>query len=253
MVWFRSILFQLYFFATVVLTGTSVLLVWPFGSAASYAVTRLWAKGMMAAGRILLGLDYVVDGEEHIPDTPCIAMIKHSSVFEAYAQVALLPRQAWVLKRELFWIPFFGWGLITLKPIAINRSAGGSAVKQVVRQGKERLAEGIWVTVFPEGTRVLPGATQKYGVSGALLAQESGVPVVPVAHNAGDFWPRRSLRKEPGLIRISIGPPIETKGLEAREINRRVQSWIEGRMAEISDAYKDASAAEPATERVSSP
>ena len=243
MVWLRSILFQLYFFVTVVITGSTVLVVWPLGSAVPYAVTRLWAKGMMAAGRILVGLDYVIDGEEHIPDTPCIAMIKHSSVYEAYAQVAILPRQAWVLKRELFWIPFFGWGLITLKPIAINRSAGGSAVKQVVRQGRERLAEGIWVTVFPEGTRVLPGATKKYGVSGALLAQETGVPVLPVAHNAGDFWPRRSLRKEPGLIRISIGPPIDTTGLEAREINRRVQAWMEGRMAEISDAYKGTDAA----------
>ena len=250
MVWVRSILFQIYFFGTVVLTGTAVLLVRPFGGAASYAVTRLWARGMMAVGRTLVGLDYVIDGEEHIPDGPCVAMIKHASVFEAYAQVAILPRQAWVLKRELFLIPFFGWGLVTLKPIAIDRSAGGSAVKQVIRQGRQRLAEGIWVTVFPEGTRVAPGTTKKYGISAAALACEAGVQVLPVAHNAGDYWPRRSLRKDPGLIRVSIGPPIDTAGLEPREVNARAKAWIEDRMAEISDAYK--TTADPAADRTAS-
>lgn len=237
MVWLRSLLFQVYFFGSVAIAAALVLLVSPFGGAASYAVTRGWARSMMTAGRIMVGLECEVDGEEHIPDRPCVAMIKHSSVYEAYAQVAILPRQTWVLKRELFWIPFFGWGLYALRPIAINRSAGGRAVKQVIRQGKERLADGIWVTVFPEGTRVAPGATKKYGVSGAALAVEARVPVLPVAHNAGDFWPRRSVRKDPGLVRFSIGPLIETDGLEPREVNRLVQAWIEGRMAEISDGY----------------
>jgi 1-acyl-sn-glycerol-3-phosphate acyltransferase len=171
-------------------------------------------------------------------------MIKHSSVFEAYAQVVFFPRQCWVLKRELFWVPFFGWGLKALKPIAINRNAGRSAVKQVIGQGKERLAEGIWVTVFPEGTRVAPGTTKKYGISGAALAHEAGVPIVPVAHNAGDYWPRRSLLKRPGLIRFCIGPPIDASAQSPKETNVIVQDWIEGRMREISEAYQTSGAAQ---------
>lgn len=233
----RSILFQTYFYLSVVPTATLVLL-FGFAPKVSFAVTRLWARGMMLAGKWLCGLDYVIEGEENIPDVPSVIMIKHSSVWEVYAQVVIFPRQCWVLKRELFWVPFFGWGLKALKPIAINRGAGSTAVKQVITQGKQRLEEGIWVTVFPEGTRVAPGTTKKYGISGAALAQEAGVPIVPVAHNAGDFWPRRSLRKRPGLIRVSIGPPIDATGQSARETNALVKDWIEGRMQEISEGYK---------------
>ena len=157
--------------------------------------------------------------------------------FEAYAQTAIFPNQVWVLKRELFWIPIFGWGLAMMKPIAINRKAGRSAVKQVIQQGKARLAEGLWVTVFPEGTRVAPGETKPYGVSGSALAHEANVPIVPVAHNAGDFWPRRSVLKRPGLIRVCIGPPIDASGRSPKETNLLVQNWIESRMAEISTNY----------------
>ena len=164
-------------------------------------------------------------------------MIKHSSVFEVYAQVVAFPQTSWVLKRELFWIPFFGWGLLALKPIAINRKAGRTAVMQVIEQGKERLADGLWVTVFPEGTRMPPGQTRKYGVSGAALAQEAGVSIVPVAHNAGDFWPRRGFLKRPGLIRFCIGPPIDASTQTPKQTNTIVQSWVEGKMAEISSAY----------------
>ena len=235
--WIRSIVFQIYFFGTVVITGTLVLLCSPFPRA-SFAVTQTWAKSMLVAGRLICGLDYAIEGEENIPVEPSVILIKHSSVFEAYAQVAVFPRQCWVLKRELFLIPFFGWGLLALKPIAINRKAGRSAVKQVIEQGKKRLAEGIWVTIFPEGTRVAPGTTKKYGISGAALAQEAAVPIVPVAHNAGDLWPRRSLLKRPGLIRFCIGPPIDATAQSPKETNRIVQDWIEGKMADISAGYR---------------
>lgn len=237
MILIRSTLFQVYFFLSVAVAATLVLLV-SFSPKSSFRVCRAWCRSMMVVGKWLCGLDYVIEGEEHIPDSPSVIMIKHSSVFEAYAQVAIFPRQCWVLKRELFWVPFFGWGLKALKPIAIDRGAGGTAVKQVIRQGKERLAEGIWVTVFPEGTRVAPGTTKKYGISGAALAQEAGVSIVPVAHNAGDLWPRRSLLKRPGLIRVCIGPPIDASAQSPKETNRLVQSWIEGRMSEISEAYR---------------
>lgn len=238
MVWARSILFQVYFFLSVTVASLAVLCCAPFPPATRFAVARTWARGMMSAGRVLCGLDYVIEGAENIPDTPSVIMIKHSSVFEAYAQVAIFPRQTWVLKRELLWVPFFGWGLAALQPIAIDRGAGRAAVKQVIRQGKARLAEGVWVTVFPEGTRVAPGKTKKYGISGAALAQEAGVPIVPVAHNAGDFWPRRSLRKRPGLIRFVIGPPIDASAQPPKDTNLLVKDWIESKMAEISDGYR---------------
>ena len=136
------------------------------------------------------------------------------------------------------WIPFLGWAVGRLKPIAINRGAGHRAVNQVVEQGIERLREGLWVLIFPEGTRVLPGQTRKYGISGALLASRSGAKLVPVAHNAGDFWPRRGLLKRRGTIRVIVGPPIEAAGRDPREINAEAQDWIEGRMREISRFYR---------------
>ncbi len=192
---------------------------------------------MLAVGKSLCGLDYVIEGTENIPDSPSVLMIKHSSVFEVYAQVVAFPQQCWVLKRELFWIPFFGWGLMALKPIAINRKAGRTAVVQVIEQGKKRLRDGLWVTVFPEGTRMPPGQTRKYGVSGAALAHEAGVKIVPVAHNAGDFWPRRGFLKRPGRIRFCIGPPIDASAQPPKQTNVIVQAWVEGKMTEISSAY----------------
>jgi 1-acyl-sn-glycerol-3-phosphate acyltransferase len=189
---------------------------------------------MLWAGRVICGLEYVVEGSENIPDEPCVIMIKHSTVFEAYAQLTVFPPQTWVVKRELMWIPIFGWGLAALKPIAINRRAGRTAVSQVIEQGRRKLEQGIWVTIFPEGTRVLPGMVRKYGISGAVLAREAGCRVVPVAHNAGDFWPRRSLIKRPGVVRFCIGPPIETGVRSPKEINEAVRDWIESKMAEIS-------------------
>jgi 1-acyl-sn-glycerol-3-phosphate acyltransferase len=178
----------------------------------------------------------VVEGSENIPDEPCVIMIKHSTVFEAYAQLTVFPPQTWVVKRELMWIPIFGWGLAALKPIAINRQAGHTAVAQVIDQGLAKLAQGIWVTIFPEGTRVLPGMARKYGVSGAALAREAGCRVLPVAHNAGDFWPRRSLIKRPGVVRFCIGPPVESANRSPKEINQAVREWIESKMASISVA-----------------
>jgi 1-acyl-sn-glycerol-3-phosphate acyltransferase len=189
---------------------------------------------MLWAGRAICGLEYVVEGRENLPDEPCVIMIKHSTVFEAYAQLTVFPPQTWVLKRELLWIPIFGWGLAALKPIAIDRGAGHTAVSQVIEQGRRKLAAGIWVAIFPEGTRVPPGIAKKYGVSGAALAKGARCRVVPVAHNAGDFWPRRSLIKRPGLIRFCIGPPIDTSARSPKEINQAVRDWIESRMEEIS-------------------
>jgi 1-acyl-sn-glycerol-3-phosphate acyltransferase len=160
-------------------------------------------------------------------------MWKHSSAWETIAQIVICPPQAWVLKRELLWIPFFGWLIALMRPIAINRAAGTRSINQVVEQGKDRLAAGLNVLVFPEGTRMAPGETRKYGLSGFLLAARTGVPIVPVAHDAGDYWPRRGWLKKPGCIRVVIGPPIPSAGRDPRELAAQVQRWIEGQVAQI--------------------
>jgi 1-acyl-sn-glycerol-3-phosphate acyltransferase len=236
----RSLVFQLYFFASVAVASTLVVLCWPFGHRVCFAVARGWGASMLLAGRWICGLKYVVEGIENIPVEPSVILIKHSTVFETYAQLVFFPIQTWVLKRELKWIPIFGWGLACMKPIAINRGAGHSAVTQVIEQGKARLAEGIWVTVFPEGTRVAPGKTKKYGISGAALARDACVTIVPVAHNAGDLWPRRGIIKKPGLIRFVVGPAIDASAQSPKETNLIVQNWIEAKMRDISIEYKQA-------------
>ena len=145
----------------------------------------------------------------------------------------LFPNQTWVLKRELMWAPFFGWALAALNPIAIDRKGGHGAAQQVIEQGTQRLRDGRWVMIFPEGTRMPPGETRRYGLSGTLLAQAAGRLLVPVAHNAGDYWPRRGLRKRPGTVRFSIGRPIDPAGRDPREVNEEIQRWVETRVAEL--------------------
>jgi 1-acyl-sn-glycerol-3-phosphate acyltransferase len=193
---------------------------------------------MLWVGRAVCGLDYIIEGEENIPTVPSVIMIKHTTVFETYTQLAVFPPQTWVVKRELQWIPLFGWGVAAMRPIAIDRGAGHVAVTQVIEQGRDRLAKGIWITVFPEGTRMPAGQTKKYGVSGAALARDVQCPILPVAHNAGDLWPRRGLKKKPGFIRFCIGPPIDPADRPPRETNLIVQDWIETKMKEISVFYE---------------
>jgi 1-acyl-sn-glycerol-3-phosphate acyltransferase len=177
--------------------------------------------------RTVVGLDYRIEGTEHIPDTPCILFSKHESAWETIILPIHFTPQTWVLKRELLWLPFFGWGLALLAPIAIDRRAGKTALQQVVEQGRDRLARGAWVVVFPEGTRVKPGTRTRYKLGGASLAAATGSPVLPIAHDSGDYWGRNSFIKHPGTIRVVIGPLIQTQGLSAAEINRRAQAWIE--------------------------
>jgi 1-acyl-sn-glycerol-3-phosphate acyltransferase len=179
------------------------------------------------------GLRYRVSGQENITEQSCVYSVKHSSAFETFGALAIFPRNCWVLKKELLWIPFFGWTLIPLDSIAIDRSQGGAAVKDVITQGKDRLRRGINVVVFPEGTRMPLGQTKRYGISGVLLAQECGVPIIPVAHNAGYFWPRRGLGIVPGEISVTIGKPVDPTGREPREVNREIQDWVEAEVSRL--------------------
>jgi 1-acyl-sn-glycerol-3-phosphate acyltransferase len=168
-----------------------------------------------------------------VAETHLQSRLPHQSMFETLALQKLFYPQTWVLKRELLWVPLFGWGLAMLAPIAIDRKAGRKAVRQVIDQGKARLDAGLWVVIFPEGTRVAPGAKGRYGMGGALLAEHSGYPVVPVAHNAGWYWPRRGFLKYPGTIRMVVGTPITSAGKTAAEINAEAEAWIEATVASI--------------------
>lgn len=239
MQWFLSFVFTTLLFVDTFLWAVAVLLSAPFGLDALHATARSWARVHLWLLRVMCGLDYTVEGAENIPrEGAHISYWKHSSTWETLAQMLVLPPQSWVLKREIMWIPLIGWATACLKPIAINRAAGHRAVNQVVEQGRQRLAEGLWILLFPEGTRVAPGQTRKYGLSGALLASQTGAKLLPIAHNAGDFWPRRGLLKRRGTIRVVIGPPIETLERDPRELNTEAQGWIEAKMREISAAYR---------------
>jgi 1-acyl-sn-glycerol-3-phosphate acyltransferase len=231
----RSLIFTAFFFLWTffyaiffVLAG----LVVPFPK--RFLLARFWGWVLLKALKWTCELDYVVEGRENLPAGNHIALWKHSSSWETIAMAVVFPQQVWVLKRELLLIPFVGWGIRQLHAIGIDRRSKHTAVSQIVTQGKQRLEEGDWIMIFPEGTRMALGETRRYGVSGALLAAEAGRLIVPVAHDAGKFWPRRGLMKKPGRIHVWIGPPIEAVGKDARAVNEEAQKWIEGRIAAAS-------------------
>ncbi len=238
MQYLRSALFNLLMLLTVLVFAPLALLTFPLPHPLRYRFISQWARLQTWLVGVLCGVRYRVEGREHLPKGPAIILAKHQSAWETIAFQKIFPIQTWVLKRELLLIPFFGWGLALMKPIAIDRGAGRKAVTQVIEQGQARLKEGIWIVVFPEGTRMAPGTTRRYGIGGAALAAESGYPVVPVAHNAGFFWPRRGFLKKPGTIHVVIGPVIHTRGKSAEEINRAAEGWIEKKMIEL-DSRKD--------------
>jgi 1-acyl-sn-glycerol-3-phosphate acyltransferase len=224
-----SIVFTLFMAVWTIGFGFVYCLVCPFLSFRG----RFWMAGVLThvvffALRVICGLTYRVEGRENLPPGNHVLFIKHSSTWETYAIMTLFPPLVWVMKREIYWIPFVGWGCMLARCIAINRKGGAAAVNQVLAQGKDRMERfGAWVAVFPEGTRMAPGETRRYGSSGTLLAAQEGRKIVPVAHNAGYFWPRRGLLKRRGTIRVVIGPPIDPVGRDAREVNEEVQAWIE--------------------------
>ena len=235
----RSLLFLAVAGVTVAVASSLILLTFWAPSSVPWAITVGWCRLGVWLGRVILGLDTAVEGLENLPDEPSVIMIKHTSTFETFWQVTVFPRTTWVVKREAMYIPVIGCAMkLVLDPIFINRKTGRSAVKQVINQGKQKLQDGIWITIFPEGTRVPPGETRRYGVSGAALARDTGCKIVPVAHNAGDFWPRRGIVKRPGKVRFVIGPPIDASGQAPKETNLIVQEWIESKMHEISEIYQ---------------
>jgi 1-acyl-sn-glycerol-3-phosphate acyltransferase len=233
MIVIRSLIFLLLQIIITPVFSALALLTFPLSRLARYRIISLWAKMMLPILRVVCGIRHQVKGVENLPKQPCVILCKHQSAWETLALQQIFPPQVWVLKRELLWIPFFGWALALTSPIAIKRSDGKGAIKQLLEQGKQRLEQGFCVVVFPEGTRIPYGQRGKYKIGGALLAASSGVPVIPVAHNAGRLWGRKAFSKHPGLITMSIGAPIETKGLKAEEINQRAEAWIENEIRNL--------------------
>lgn len=192
-----------------------------------------WGRAIIWWLKVVCGLSYEVTGRENIPGSNGIILSKHQSAWETFTLQLIFPEQTWVLKKALLWIPLFGWGLAMAGSIGIDRSKGTQALKQVIDKGTDRLKKGLWVVIFPEGTRTLPGQSGKYNPGGAMLSVRSGFPVVPVAHNAGSFWPRSGWPIRPGVIQVVVGPVIDPEGMKPGEINEQVSEWIEARMAEI--------------------
>ncbi|NOQ64726.1 MAG: 1-acyl-sn-glycerol-3-phosphate acyltransferase [Methyloprofundus sp.] len=199
-----------------------------------YKLGSTWGKVVIWLAKVICGLDYQVTGLENLPkDQSAIVLCKHQSAWETIFLMAILPPSSILLKKSLLWIPFWGWAMATLKPIAIDRSTPKQALSQLLKQGAQRLQEGFWVVMFPEGTRIAPGEQRKFSASGSLLAQRTGFPVVPIAHNAGEFWSRNSFIKYPGVIQVRIGSPIEVTGRKSKEINRQAEAWINETMQDI--------------------
>ncbi len=198
-----------------------------------YALVSRWTHCNLWWLEKTCRLRYSVVGVENIPQQPTIIFCKHESAWETLALQRHFTPQVWVIKRELLWIPFFGWGLATLRPIAIDRRSSRAALTQILSQGRARLNDGCWVVIFPEGTRVMPGERRRYRQGGALLAAKTGRPVLPVAHDSGDFWPRNGFIKRPGTIQLAIGPVIESRGRSAADINRLAETWIEATVGRI--------------------
>lgn len=236
----RSLLLLVFLIVFTAPYATACFIAFPFMRADKrYWMAVGWCRSTLAAARYLNGIRYRVEGRENLPDGPAVLLSKHQSAWETIALPALMPRPlCFVFKRELLYVPFFGWALGMLKMVHINRKEGKYAFASVVQQGRRRMAEGAWVIMFPEGTRTPVGKQGKYKTGGARFAIDAGASVVPIAHNAGHVWPRNSFFKYAGVVTVSIGKPIETAGLSPEEVNTRVETWIEAEMRRIDpDAY----------------
>lgn len=234
----RSILFFIFQIVWTIPYAMACIVSFPFLSRVQrYWFAAGWCKTVIWVADKLCGIRYRVEGWENLPDTPAILLSKHQSAWETVALPALMPRPlCFVFKRELLYVPFFGWALGLLSMIHIDRRKGTDAFASVVSQGRERLSEGSWIIMFPEGTRTKTGSRNKYKSGGARLASTTGTPVVPIAHNAGRVWPRNTFVKIPGEVILSIGPVIQTEGRTAEAVNADVAEWIEREMIRIDPA-----------------
>ncbi|HZP94224.1 MAG TPA: lysophospholipid acyltransferase family protein [Burkholderiales bacterium] len=232
----RSAVFEILRSALTVVFAVISLLTFALPPRTRYRVITVWSHLVIALARAVCGMDFRVIGRENLPREPAIILSKHQSAWETLAYQVIFPPQVWVLKKSLLRVPFFGWGLAMMSPIAIDRGSGARALKQMLEQGRARLSAGWWIVIFPEGTRTAPGSRGRYHVGGAWLACKTGARAVPVAHNAGTLWGRNAFVKRPGTITVSVGPAIDPHGLAPDELNGRVEHWIEQEVARLGSA-----------------
>ena len=239
MILLRAILFYAGLSLATIVFFPIAFLLYPFPLRLRFQVMSRWAIVNLWWLGVVCGLKHQVEGLENIPQHASIIMCKHQSAWETLALQLIFPAQVWILKRELLWIPIYGWALAAMQPIAIDRSSVIRSVRHIVTEGCKRLQEGLWVVIFPEGTRVTPGERGRYQPGGGMLAEKAGCPVVPVAHNSGYFWPRNSFKKWPGTITMVIGPPIDSRGKAAEDIMNQVEDWIESTVDRLPRPLQD--------------
>ncbi len=235
----RSILFSTGFIITIALFGMLIIFSCPFSQIVSRALLVSWAKCNIWTLKVFCDLSFEVRGKEKIPDYPVVVMPKHQSTWETIFLQTIFPSHVWVLKKEIIKIPIFGWTLKAMGSIAIDRSDIRKALKQVVINGTKQLEKGKNIIIFPEGTRISPGKKGDYNIGGAFLAKKTKTPVLPIAHNAGDFWSRKEFVKKPGVITVVIGDQIDSTNHSVSEIMQLTEDWIETTMQDISLCYSD--------------
>lgn len=232
----RSALFNLCFMTLTPLFSLLVILCRPLGFSVSWLWARMWSRSIFALLSFFCGIRVEVEGREHLPDHPCVVVAKHQSAAETVMMPLLVPPYTWVLKRELFNIPVFGWALALLGAIGIRRGSPREAIRQVIQDGSRRLDDGFWVVIFPEGTRSSAGTTGNYQPGGVILAQKAGVDILPLAHNAGAVWPKRGFIKKPGTITFRFLPCIavdEVVAARRNDLMDRLQADIEAHTREL--------------------
>lgn len=249
MIFLRSLLFMLAMVVTTPLIVLALLCAFWLPSRQRRLFVMPWIRLVMWLIRHVLGIDHRVEGVSNIPATPCVVLCKHQSAWETFALQTIFTLTSFVYKKELHWLPFFGWGLKLMPFVGIDRASGKAALKQVIERGKRRLDEGYTVVIFPEGTRVVPGVKREFKIGGAWLATAAGVPAVPVALDSGECWPRNAFLKHPGTVTVSIGPAIDTAGRKPAEVNALAERWIDAEMRRISPhRYRNEDATPAATE-----
>lgn len=234
----RSLLYSIVLSVITIPYAFLSILAWPFPLRYRTRIIFAWTGAMIWLLKVICHVDYKIEGLENIPkDRNGLVFCKHQSTWETFFLPSYFPYATLIIKKELLWVPFFGWGMATIEPIAINRKDKSTAMEQILKQGKACLEAGRWIIVFPEGTRIAPGSVGNYRLGGARLAVYTGYPVIPVAHNGGRFWPRRKFIKRPGTVSVVFGPLIESQGKKPEELMNAVKTWIENTMERIDPPH----------------
>ncbi len=230
----RTLIFYICWFFITIIYATFSLITFFFPFKLRYQIITFYSIIIIKLVEVICGLHFEVIGLENLPQRPCVILSNHQSTWEALAFQKIFPLQTWVVKKQLLSIPFFGWAFALLNPIAIDRNKKAAALDQLLQQGQQQLTQGRWLVIFPEGTRTTFGERKKFSKGGAILAEKTSTPVIPVAHNAGVFWGKHAFVIKPGKIVVSIGSAIDPSAYTAEEINKKSQAWVFQKLTEIN-------------------